>query len=285
MTERTLGPWLPCRVRTPAAPVGQPTSSRGFPCVSSRTPPPQLALRVPARPFDRADRRSPESRHPSTDIPSSVHSRTRLPARASASREPPSKSCSVPVVSHHLDGFLRSEVAGLLHPAAGHGVRRVSCHRVPGRPLDESRSRRECRCIPRDAFHTPRRIPPDRSRTTSPWPLPPCRSLRPARHLRPPPFPETTLGAPRRGVPTSRLCSAIESVTPSRPFPAGRRPILPGLRSPSRAFLSAREHPPPAHRRRIRNSPRGDRPPCASSVPKPPALARIAVSPGSPLAG
>jgi len=52
------------------------------------------------------------------------------------------------------------KAAGLLHPAASHGVRRVSCFRSP-----------------RDAFHTPRRIPLDRSRTTSPWPLPPCRSL------------------------------------------------------------------------------------------------------------
>jgi hypothetical protein len=30
------------------------------------------------------------------------------------------------VVSHHLDGFLRTTVAGLLHPAADLGVRRVS---------------------------------------------------------------------------------------------------------------------------------------------------------------
>jgi len=33
---------------------------------------------------------------------------------------------SVLVVFRHLDGFLRSEVAGLLHPAADPGVRRVS---------------------------------------------------------------------------------------------------------------------------------------------------------------
>jgi hypothetical protein len=63
------------------------------------------------------------------------------------------------VVSHHLDGFLRSEVAGLLHPAAGHGVRCVS--RSP-RPRARHRrtdggGRRTCR--PRSAFHTPRRNP------------------------------------------------------------------------------------------------------------------------------
>jgi hypothetical protein len=45
---------------------------------------------------------------------------------------------------------------------------------------------------------------------------------------------------------TSRLCSTIESVTPTQPLPVGQRPILPGLRSPSRSFLN-RAHPS-AHR-------------------------------------
>ena len=35
-------------------------------------------------------------------------------------------SCSVLVVLHHFDGFLRLRIASLLHLAAGHGVRRVS---------------------------------------------------------------------------------------------------------------------------------------------------------------
>jgi len=38
---------------------------------------------------------------------------------------PSVRSCSVLVVPPHLDGFLRAEAAGLLHPAIGHGVRRV----------------------------------------------------------------------------------------------------------------------------------------------------------------
>jgi len=38
----------------------------------------------------------------------------------------PPTSCSVRVVSHHLDGFLRTGAAGLLRPATGPGVRRVS---------------------------------------------------------------------------------------------------------------------------------------------------------------
>jgi hypothetical protein len=44
---------------------------------------------------------------------------------------PHRESCSVRVVSHHLDGLLRSELAGLLHPAADPGVRRVSELRLP----------------------------------------------------------------------------------------------------------------------------------------------------------
>jgi len=41
------------------------------------------------------------------------------------------------------------------------------------------------RGISRDVFHTPRRIPPYRSRSTSLWPLPPCRCL-PAASAAPP---------------------------------------------------------------------------------------------------
>jgi len=40
-------------------------------------------------------------------------------------------SCSAPVVSHHLDGFLRATAAGLLHPAASLEVRYVFRLPVP----------------------------------------------------------------------------------------------------------------------------------------------------------
>jgi hypothetical protein len=46
---------------------------------------------------------------------------------ASVAENPSPQSRSTLVVLHHLDGFLRPEVAGLLHPAASHEVRRVSC--------------------------------------------------------------------------------------------------------------------------------------------------------------
>jgi hypothetical protein len=48
---------------------------------------------------------------------------------ASVAENPSPQSRSTLVVLHHLDGFLRPEVAGLLHPAASHEVRRVSCRR------------------------------------------------------------------------------------------------------------------------------------------------------------
>jgi hypothetical protein len=90
----------------------------------------------------------PETRtpHPSTDPPPK---RWCLPAErplpqtfppASAPEMPSLESCSVLVVSHHLDGFLRSEVAGLLHPAAGHGVRCVSGQSRPQARRPASRS-------------------------------------------------------------------------------------------------------------------------------------------------
>jgi len=43
-------------------------------------------------------------------------------------------SCSALVVLHHLGGLLRTGAAGLLRPAPGLGVRRVSGPRTPARP-------------------------------------------------------------------------------------------------------------------------------------------------------
>jgi hypothetical protein len=62
-------------------------------------------------------------------------------------------------------------VAGLLHPAADPGVRRVSLR--PPRPTVAGVPERR---LSRDAVRTPRRIPLACSRTVSPRPLPPCRS-------------------------------------------------------------------------------------------------------------
>jgi hypothetical protein len=55
---------------------------------------------------------------PSTDVPACVHSREQAPFGPALR---PAGSRSALVVSHHLDGFLRTRAAGLLHPAAGLG--------------------------------------------------------------------------------------------------------------------------------------------------------------------
>jgi hypothetical protein len=108
---------------------------------------------------------------PSIDIAPGVHSCATCPPRF-GSRGPPRKSCSVHVVFHHLDGFLRLEFAGLLHPAADHEVRRVSCSCRP-EPAGEGGSVRSR--DPRGAHRTPRRMFPVDSRSASPRSLPSCR--------------------------------------------------------------------------------------------------------------
>jgi hypothetical protein len=72
---------------------------------------------------------------------------------------------SVLVVSHHRDGLLLSDCAGLFHPAADPGVRRVSSGRETGIPTGA--------ILPFEAF------PPATVRSVSPPPLP-SRPLRSA---------------------------------------------------------------------------------------------------------
>jgi hypothetical protein len=90
------------------------SSARGNPSRPStnrRTQvPPLLALPACAPPLFNRRASTPESAE----------------APPSGRRFHPTTSRSVPVVSHHLDGFLRAATAGLLHPAASHEVHRVS---------------------------------------------------------------------------------------------------------------------------------------------------------------
>jgi hypothetical protein len=115
---------------------------------------------------------------PSIDTLSGVHSAaSRLPVLRFGSGLPASTSRSVLVVSHHLDGLLRFESRGFVAPRCqSWDSSRFPSHRPPflpafwadGTGLDGSED-------PRDAVHTPRRSPLDRSRTASPQPLPPRR--------------------------------------------------------------------------------------------------------------
>ena len=85
------------------------------------TPPEASPPRRCQPPLHRPPLRAPLSRSPVASTPS------RPLARPTFGLEMPiSKSRSALVVSHHLDGFLRNRLAGLLHPAADHGVRHVS---------------------------------------------------------------------------------------------------------------------------------------------------------------
>jgi len=93
--------------------------------------------------------------------PPSVRPRASTPGRPcglpSASEVPPPKSRSVLVVSHHLDGFLRARPAGLLHPAADPGVRRVSrCASTSIAGLLAETSRTRTAASPRRSSYPPK---------------------------------------------------------------------------------------------------------------------------------
>jgi hypothetical protein len=89
--------------------------------------------------------RSPLHRH----APERPLRRPALLPSASAPRYQPRRSRSVLVVSHHLDGFLRSGVEGLFHPSADPGVRCVS---------HDPAARRQAVAVPAASNRTPRRL-------------------------------------------------------------------------------------------------------------------------------
>lgn len=89
---------------------------------------------------------------------------------------------SVLVVSHHLDGFLLLDLAGVLHPASGHGVRRVStcCEQASPRRVPTLQSlepnpqlRRDSRRSPTRGAPSPRFTPCRHDAPRSRVPLPP----------------------------------------------------------------------------------------------------------------
>jgi len=133
--------------------VFRPPSSRWSPTVrpSPSLPPlqcPRLVTGWSSQPSSLGIHSAPPSTSPRASTPGVdpkiVSIGSRLPHR---------KSRSVLVVSHHLDGLLRSELAGLLHPAIDPGVRRVSEVRLHDCPTEAEPSMRNL--FP--ATHTPRR--------------------------------------------------------------------------------------------------------------------------------
>jgi hypothetical protein len=123
-------------------------------------------------------------------------------------------------------------------PVMGFAAFRASPAPSPttGKPIDGGR--RTCR--PRSALHTPRRILGS-SRTTSPWPLPPCRWL----SHRPDP-PTSTVAGEHLGAPPVRSLdfgALLRRRVRTRTDRCRSNRILsfPGLCSPSKSFLPADE--------------------------------------------
>ena len=78
---------------------------------------------------------------------------------------PSSTSRSALVVLHHFDGLLRCDSAGLLHPAAGHGVRRVSRFmRRSGEPVGQHSRSPHRGFGPSEEYHPSTAVPRHRGR-------------------------------------------------------------------------------------------------------------------------
>jgi len=90
---------------------------------------------------------------------------------------------------------------------------------------------------PLEEFHSTAAAPRHRGRCRLAVPS------RPARLFRSAPLPESTFGDPLDGSAGFEALLRRRVRDAIRPLPAGGRPILPGLRSPSRSFPEVREHP------------------------------------------
>jgi len=129
---------------------------------------------------------------PSADVP---------PARPLRGAEAPvgpaspnADSCSALVVSHHLDGFLRAEVAGLLHPATGKGFTAFRVCRQGGGPKATSMPG----TVPAVRFAPFEEFPSSAAGHASLRPLPSCRH-RPARRVAGRSRSSPTASPPKRG--------------------------------------------------------------------------------------
>lgn len=219
---------------------GRMTFSPGFPSAH----PGQL---------DRKTHHSPLHRHPaSRPLP-----REELP-RASAPGSHPRSPVPSSWFGTTSTASSASQFAGLLHPAAGPGVRGVSASAPPteGRGCSGFLSAQDSH---------PSKEPPDDSRAASPRPLPPCRSSRAPRQLAALHCWGVVCGGGGRGASTSRPCSITGS----------RRRAAPLLAWPNRSFLgfvplqgpSRRLEIPLPPSTRARRPPKGSR--LGSSVPHP----------------
>jgi hypothetical protein len=214
----------PCRFPGTRGPSGLDSPSESSPVTQVFRPPSLGFVRtnriVRSRLAPSARLARPKTGHPSSPgvrMPLHRHAFERpLPhasPRASVTREPPSPSRSVLVVSHHLDGFLRSEVAGLSHPAASPGVRRVSAVWRPRLHHPKAVSRGTSTTSPRRVSHPSKNSPRVQPHhvAVAVAPLPFLRIVLCARHRSRCQFRCFTHCLFQ--TPTSRRCSALGSVT------------------------------------------------------------------------
>ena len=100
--------------------------------------------------------------HPSIDMLPSVLSNARCRALALWNHR---RAGSVHVVSHHLDGFLRAKVVGLLHPTADHRVRRIAFVGAIGTSSRwTTREIRAAQIVPFEESPSPAAVPRHRGR-------------------------------------------------------------------------------------------------------------------------
>jgi hypothetical protein len=182
----------------------------------------------------------------------SVHSRADGQSALRPRRVHPPKSRSALVVSHHLDGFLRFSICGLVASRCrSWGPPRFR----PGRPTGWS-ARRDAspRCRIRTLRRTPRRQPHCVAAAVAFLPF--SRDHRPRSQRTVASASSVEVGGSRASAP--RPCSIVGSGIRSAPLPAWADPLLPGLRSSSRSFqdsrrsLSCRREPPPEPPKGIR---------------------------------
>jgi len=181
---------------------------------------------------------------PSTDMLVERPLPRRRPVVASAPRVPPPKSRSALVVSHHLDGFLRSTSRG---PVASRSRSWGPPRFCVSAPRSEDR---DVRSLPRDAGPYPSKesspTAGTRHRVRCPLAVP-C-PITASPRLFPLPFAGLSWWEDRER--RLRGLAPSSSLVPPPPFPVVSGPLLPGLRSSSRSFHRGRRSrlPPPSLR-------------------------------------